>query len=103
MKDFQKNPPSINELMVWKRNQTKNPRNGKSLVLKNGKFNGAHGILEARYKEIFSFDYDFLDSTDERDPVSLVKFYNIKKNGIFDYNLDLKNLDILFKKIENDN
>ena len=28
---------------------------------------------------------------------------NIKKNGIFDYNLDLKNLDILFKKIENDN
>ena len=28
---------------------------------------------------------------------------NIKKNGVFDYNLDLKNLDILFKKIENDN
>ena len=28
---------------------------------------------------------------------------NIKKNDIFDYNLELKNLDILFKKIENDN
>ena len=28
---------------------------------------------------------------------------NIKKNEVFDYNLELKNLDILFKKIENDN
>ncbi len=28
---------------------------------------------------------------------------NIKKDNIFDYNLELKNLDILFKKIENDN
>ena len=28
---------------------------------------------------------------------------NIKKDDIFDYNLELKNLDILFKKIENDN
>ena len=100
MKDFQKNPPSINELMVWKRNQTKNPRNGKSLVLKNGKFNGAHGILEARYKEIFSFDYDFLDSTDERDPVSLVKFYNIKKNGKKEFIYDnYKNL-ILYEEID---
>ena len=28
---------------------------------------------------------------------------NIKKDDIFNYNLELKNLDILFKKIENDN
>ena len=32
-----------------------------------------------------------------------ISIENIKKNGIFDYNLELKNLDILFKKIENDN
>ncbi len=32
-----------------------------------------------------------------------ISIENIKKNDIFDYNLELKNLDILFKKIENDN
>ena len=32
-----------------------------------------------------------------------ISIENIKKNEIFNYNLDLKNLDILFKKIENDN
>ena len=32
-----------------------------------------------------------------------ISIENIKKNEIFDYNLELKNLDILFKKIENDN
>ena len=32
-----------------------------------------------------------------------ISIENIKKNDIFDYNLELKSLDILFKKIENDN
>ena len=32
-----------------------------------------------------------------------ISIENIKKNDILDYNLELKNLDILFKKIENDN
>ncbi len=32
-----------------------------------------------------------------------ISIENIKKNDIVDYNLELKNLDILFKKIENDN
>ena len=32
-----------------------------------------------------------------------VSINSIKKDDIFDYNLELKNLDILFKKIENDN
>ena len=32
-----------------------------------------------------------------------VSIDNIKKDDILDYNLELKNLDILFKKIENDN
>ena len=32
-----------------------------------------------------------------------ISIENIKKNDIFNYNLELKNLDILFKKIENDN
>ena len=32
-----------------------------------------------------------------------ISIENIKKNDIFDYNLELKNLDIFFKKIENDN
>ena len=32
-----------------------------------------------------------------------ISIENIKKNDIFDYNLELKNLNILFKKIENDN
>ena len=32
-----------------------------------------------------------------------VSIDSIKKDDIFDYNLELKNLDILFKKIENDN
>ncbi len=32
-----------------------------------------------------------------------VSIDSIKKDEIFDYNLELKNLDILFKKIENDN
>ena len=32
-----------------------------------------------------------------------ISIENIKKHDIVDYNLELKNLDILFKKIENDN
>ncbi len=32
-----------------------------------------------------------------------ISIKNIKKDEIFDYNLELKNLEILFKKIENDN
>ena len=32
-----------------------------------------------------------------------ISIENIKKDDFFDYNLELKNLDILFKKIENDN
>ncbi len=32
-----------------------------------------------------------------------ISIENIKKNDILNYNLELKNLDILFKKIENDN
>ena len=32
-----------------------------------------------------------------------ISINSIKKDEIFDYNLELKNLDILFKKIENDN
>ena len=32
-----------------------------------------------------------------------VSINSIKEDDIFDYNLELKNLDILFKKIENDN
>ncbi len=32
-----------------------------------------------------------------------ISIENIKKNDILDYNLELKSLDILFKKIENDN
>ena len=34
---------------------------------------------------------------------TLPQIDNIKKDDVFNYNLELKNLDILFKKIENDN
>jgi hypothetical protein len=107
MKDFIKNPPTINELMDWKRSQNINPRNKKSLVLKNGKFNNTYNMLKSKYYEIFSFDYDFLDSVDERDPVSLNIFFEInettgKKEFVYTNHENLilyeENTDILDEK-----
>ena len=46
-------------------------------------------------------DIDLLRSYDLSDKD--ISIDNIRKNDVFDYNLELKNLDILFKKIENDN
>lgn len=108
MKDFIKNPPSPSELMNWKRSPSINPRNKKSLLLKNNKFSKAYYTLKGCYDEVFTSGFDIFDSIDERDPVSLEYFYkkNIDKDsGIISYKLlykDISNLT-LYEEIDGDN
>lgn len=101
MKDFLKNPPSINELLIWKRNPSINPRNNKSLLLKNGNFNKAHNYLKEMYENTFKNGYDILDSIDERDPISLNDFYK-KDNKTNEFKFVYPNIEnlVMYEEID---
>lgn len=91
------NTNELNLLMLWKRKKEINPRTnrkinvGKSIYLKYSKL----------YKKNFPDNYDFLDSLDCRDPISLNIFW-IKNNNKkqFIYRNDISNL-ILYKDLVN--
>ena len=91
------NTNELNLLMLWKRKKEINPRTnrkikvGKSIYLKYSNL----------YKKNFPNNYDFLDSLDNRDPISLNIFW-IKNNNKkkFIYRNDISNL-ILYKDLEN--
>ena len=68
--------PTIIELMKWKRNKTINPRTNRKI--KKNKI--LYNYLKRNYNELFKEDYDYLDSIDNRDPVTLKNFW-ILKNG----------------------
>lgn len=93
---FSRKSPSIQELMYWKRNELVNPRTKRSIKKTGNIFK----LLNKNYNEIFKEGYDFLDSLDNKDPVSLNKFWIIKNNNkIFTYD-NYENL-ILYKDLNN--
>jgi|TARA_B110000858_G_scaffold95129_1_gene109628 hypothetical protein len=73
---FTRENPSIQELMIWKRSELINPRTGRSIKKTGNIFK----LLKKKYNKIFTNNYDFLDSLDNKDPVSLNKFWIIKDN-----------------------
>lgn len=80
---FERIPITITELMNWKRNKLINPRTNRTIKL-NGKL---FKFIESSYYNKFPKGFDFLDSTDSRDPVSLKSFYSIDISGnkLFEY------------------
>ena len=97
MISFNDKEPSINELMLWKRNQNINPRTKRKI--KKGKV--LFNYLKKKYKDKFKNGYDYLDSIDNRDPITLNYFWKEIKNGKeFVY----KNLeDLILYKDDNNN
>lgn len=73
---FTRENPSIQELMIWKRSELTNPRTGRGIKKTGNIFK----LLKKKYYQIFTNNYDFLDSLDNKDPVSLNKFWVIKDN-----------------------
>ena len=94
MKDFIKNPITITELMIWKRNKSINPRSKKSLILKSGKHNQVFNYIETKYNEVFPKGYDIFDSVDFRDPITLNIFYEEDQ-------LNPNNKTLIYDEIEN--
>ena len=93
---FSRKKPTIIELMKWKRNKFINPRSNRTIKEK-GKI---YKLFKNTYYKIFPKGFDYLDSLDNKDPVSLNKFWiieNNKKKFIY------KNIDnlILYKDSNN--
>ena len=76
MISFNHKKPTIIELMKWKRNKYINPRTNRKI--KKGKV--LYNYLNKQYKNFFKYNYDFLDSIDNRDPVTLNYFWIIKNS-----------------------
>lgn len=76
MISFYDKEPSINELMLWKRNKNINPRTNRRI--KKGKV--LYNYLKKKYNDYFKNGYDFLEAIDNRDPITLNYFW-IKKDG----------------------
>ena len=78
--------PTILELMKWKRNDIINPRTNRKI--KKDKI--LYNYLKSKYFEFFKDGYDFLDTIDNRDPITLKNFWILKdgeKKFIYeDYN-----------------
>ena len=77
MVSFINKQPNINELLLWKRNSLINPRT-KRKIKKNGPI---YKFLEQNYFKTFPKNIDYLDSIDDRDPVTLNKFWIIENNN----------------------
>jgi len=77
MASFKNNPININELMIWKRNPLINPRTNRKII----ETNKIYKYISKKYNSHFPKGIDIFDSTDERDPVSLNKFYMVDKNN----------------------
>jgi hypothetical protein len=63
-------------LMKWKRNKVVNPITNRK-IKKNGKI---YKIIDKKYQKLFPLNFDYLDSQDNKDPISLNKFWIIKNN-----------------------
>jgi hypothetical protein len=91
-----KNRLTHNDLMQWKRNKLLNPITNRKIKKNGYTFNKLNKI----YLNKFPLDFDYLDCIDNKDPITLKKFWiieNDKKKFIY------KNLDnlILYKDINN--
>ncbi len=71
MNCFERIPINLNELMNWKRNKLVNPRTNRKIKFKGGIYN----YIQENYCKQFPNNFDFLDSIDSRDPISLKQFY----------------------------
>ena len=77
MVSFINKQPNISELLSWKRNSLINPRTKRKI-----KINGPiYRLLQKNYIKKFPKNIDYLDSIDDRDPITLNKFWIIENNN----------------------
>lgn len=96
MNCFERIPINFNELMIWKRNPLINPRTGRKIKDKCGIFKYINDI----YLKEFPNNYDFFDSIDSRDPISLKQFYKEDSSGNKIFTYDLPNNLIIYKELD---
>ncbi len=96
MVPFERKDPTIIELLKWKRNESKNPRTNRTIKKTGNIFK----LLKKNYNKYFSKNYDYLDSIDNKDPVSLNKFWIIKNNKKVFIHENYENL-VLYKDSNN--
>jgi len=73
MSQFKESSINITELMNWKRNPLINPRTNRKI-----KENSIlYKYIKNKYNETFPNGIDIFDSNDDRDPISLKRFYTI--------------------------
>ena len=77
MSRFENISTKINEVMIWKRNKLKNPKTKRKIKENGVTFNN----YKDNYNKFFPNGFDILDSTDEKDPISLNQFYKFDKSG----------------------
>ncbi len=103
MNDYRDNPVTISELLFWKRNKHIDPRTKRNIV-KSGniqylKRTLLYKYLNSSYSQLFPNGYDVFDSLDERDPISLIYFYEIKDGEKILLYDNVENL-ILYEEID---
>lgn len=76
MSSYNNHPVTINELMEWRRNKNVNPRTNKK-IKETGKI---YKTLNSEYNKRFPNGFDYLDSNDDKEPVTLNIIYEIKDN-----------------------
>ena len=82
MNCFERIPINLNELMNWKRNKLVNPRTNRKIKYRGGIYN----YIKEKYSKQFPNNFDFFDSVDSRDPISLKQFYVVDGSSkIFTY------------------
>lgn len=93
MAQFKNKPISIEELMIWKREPLINPRSMRK-IKENSKL---YNYISAKYKSKFPNGIDIFDSVDERDPISLNRFYSIEGNKKTLVYQNVKNLILYYE------
>lgn len=76
MAHFKNKHISVEELMNWKREPLINPRSLRK-IKENSKL---YNYISHKYNKYFPKGIDVFDSIDERDPISLNRFYSIEGN-----------------------
>ena len=79
----------INKIMIWSQNKNYNPITKRKIKTNTLKYK----IFEKKYIEYFPNMYSYIDSIEDRDPISLELFW-IMENGI--KKMIYKNLDDLY-------
>jgi|APSaa5957512535_1039671.scaffolds.fasta_scaffold49422_2 hypothetical protein len=76
METFSEKTPSIQEILKWSHSKRMNPRTNRKIKNKGR----IYTLLQKKYDEYFPNNYTYLDSVENKDPVSLQDIWLMKDN-----------------------